>query len=47
MSCVNSLDESPYISLFNRMGLPILDGIADMEGGHGAEVQSAGGEEDH
>ena len=30
ISCANSLDESPYISLFNHMGLPILDGMVDI-----------------
>ena len=30
MSCVDSTDTSPYVSLFNQMGLPILDGMADI-----------------
>ena len=29
MSCVDSSDISLYVSLFNQMGLPILDGMAD------------------
>ncbi len=30
ISCANYLDESPHISLFNHMGIPILDGMVDI-----------------
>lgn len=30
MSCVDSTDDSPYVSLFSQMGLPILDGMTDI-----------------
>ena len=30
MSCVEKSDISPYVSLFSQMGLPVLDGMADI-----------------
>ena len=30
MSCVDQSDISPYVTLFGQMGLPILDGMADI-----------------
>ena len=30
MSCVDSTDDSPFVSLFSQMGLPILDGMANI-----------------
>ena len=30
MSCVDKTDITPYVSLFSQMGLPVLDGMADI-----------------